>query len=211
MSGILNAASQGTYVDPADPTGHIWTYFQDNDDPAVYYVVPVPAFSVQSGAPQFHLTEYCSPAGAFLSARCQLTTILVVPPAISTAVGALLRQRGIPNPRYQALPFIDVATGDADPNQATLTYADAAGTVSGSVQTLPSLSNSQTAVFVLNNLSANAVALFKDYFGGDPAAAGAVQVGYRLTAWARLGAVTARVQFDTQAAYQYQRTFEWVR
>lgn len=207
MSGILNAASQGTYADPA---GQAWTYFQDHDDASTYYVVPVPQLSVQGGAPQFHLTEYCNPAGEVVSARCQLTTVLAVPPAVVLAVASQLQKQGVPSPRYQALPFIDVVQGGVDPNQATLSYADAAGTVSGSVQTLPSLSNSQTAVFTLNNLPASAVALFKGYFGGNPAA-GAVQVVYRLTAWARLGAITAQVQFDTQAAYQYQRTFAWVR
>ncbi len=206
MAGIINAASQGTYSE----AGVDWTYFQDQDEPDIFYIVPVPVLAVQSGAPQFHLTEYVDKAGQFLSAQCQLTTILAVPANITLAVRTLLQGRGVANPRYQAMNFIDIPQGGVDPNRASLNYADAGGTVSGTVQTMPSLSGSQTAVFTLSNMSAAAVALFKAYFGGNPAA-GLVGVVYRLTVWARLGNITAQVHFDAQAAYAYQRTFKWVR
>jgi hypothetical protein len=127
-------------------------------------------------------------------------------------VTAALQQKGVAAPRAQAMPFVDADAGDgaADPNRATFSYADAAGTLSGSVQAVPSLSGSQTAVFHVDDLPNNESRFFKAYFAGQTAA-GTVQVVYRLTAWARLGPVTARVRFDAQAAFDYQRTYRWVR
>ncbi len=206
MAGIINAASQGTYSD----AGVNWTYFQDQDDSSIFYIVPVPVLAVQSGAPQFHLTEYVDKAGQFLSAQCQLTTILAVPAPVMLEVKALLQSQGVADARYQAMNFIDIPQGGVDPNRAALNYADAGGTVSGTVQTMPSLSGSQTAVFTVSNMSAAAVTLFKAYFSGNPTV-GLVDVVYRLTVWARLGNITAQVHFDAQAAYTYQRTFKWVR
>ncbi|MBO2011919.1 hypothetical protein [Hymenobacter negativus] len=206
MAGIINAASQGTYSE----AGVDWTYFQDIDDSSIFYIVPVPTLAMQSGAPQFHLTEYVDKTGQFISAQCQLTTILAVPAPIILAVKTLLQNKGVANPQYQAMNFIDIPQGGVDPNRASLNYADAGGTVSGTVQTLPSLSGSQTAVFTVSDMPPAAVALFKAWFGGNTAA-GLVNVVYRLTAWARLGNITAQVHFDSQAAYTYQRTFKWVR
>ncbi|MCC3158259.1 hypothetical protein LJ737_13505 [Hymenobacter sp. 15J16-1T3B] len=206
MAGILNAASQGTYP----LAGANWTYFQDQDDSNIFYIVPVPTLAVQSSVPQFRLTEYLDTAKQLISAQCQLTTMLVVPPEVIRGVQAQLKQQGVAAPTYQAMPFIDVVQEGVSPSQATLHYADADGTVSGTVQTTPSLSGSQTAVFNISNMLPSAVNLFKAYFGGD-ATAGVVEVVYRLTVWARLGAITAQVQFDAQAAYTYQRTFKWVR
>lgn len=208
MAGIINAATQASYT---DPSGVTWTYFQDNDSTSIFYITPVPAFAVQSGAPQFHLTEYNDTGGNFISAQCQLTTVLTVPNSVIQAVQTALEQAGVSSPTYQAMDFIDIAQGDiSDPNQAFLNYADAAGTISNTVQTIPSLSGSQTAIFNITNMRESEVSFFKAYFGGD-ASVGTVQVVYRLTVIARLGEVTASVQFDAQAAYEYQRTFKWVR
>jgi hypothetical protein len=120
----------------------------------------------------------------------------------------------VASPRYQAMPFIDVTSGgqprEVDPNQAFLSYADAAGTVSRTLQTTPSLSGSQLAVFVIGGMNEDEVAFFKAYFGGT-AVAGTVEVSYKLTVWALLHGVSARVRFNSQAAFKYQRTFKWVR
>lgn len=207
MAGIINAATQATYTDPA---GVAWTYFQDNDNSNIFYITPVPAFAAQGGFPQFHLTEYADGDGNFISAHCQLVTILTVPNAVIEAVRAALKQKGVSSPDYQAIDFIDIAQGSVDPNQAFLNYADAGGTISRTIHTVPSLSGSQTAIFNINNMRESEASFFKAYFGGD-ASAGTIEVVYRLTVIARLGAVTARIQFDAQAAYKYQRTFEWVR
>ena len=209
MAGTLDAASQSVYT---DPSGAAWTYFQDHDEPGLFYVVPAPALAVQQGgAPQLHLTEYVDGTGGFLSAQCQLTTVLAVPAAVVQGVQAALQQKGVAAPRWQALPFIDADAGDgaADPNRATFSYADAAGTLSRSLQAVPSLSGSQTAVFHADDLSENESRFLQGWFGGETDA-GTVQGVYRLTAWARLGPVTARVRFDAQAAYEYQRTYRWV-
>jgi hypothetical protein len=207
MAGIINAATQATYKDLA---GVIWTYFQDNDNPSTFYVTPVPAFATQSGVPQFHLTEYVDGQGNFLSAQCQVTTVLAVPAAVIQSVQAALAQKGVPSPTYQAMDFIDISQGGIDdPNQAFLNFADAAGTVSRTVQTVPSLSASQIAIFNINDMRQGEVNFFKAYFGGSPGV-GTVQVVYRLTVIARLGEVTVQVKFDAQAAYDYQRTFKWV-
>jgi len=208
MAGILDAASQSAYT---DPDGGEWTYYRDHDDPSVFYVMPVPAFSTQSGVPQFHLTEYVDAKGSFLSAQLQLATLLGVPDTVARGVAGALRQQGVAAPRAQAMPFIDVEDGGAaDPNRAFLSYADAGGTVSRSVQTVPSLGGSQTAVFHVDDLAEGEARFLRAYFGGDPNA-GRAQVVYRLTAWARLGPLTARVRFDARAAYDYQRTYRWVR
>lgn len=212
MTGTLDAGSKATYTDPGTST--TWTYYQDSANSSIYYIAPVPVFAQQGGIPQFHLTEYDDQQGNFIAGQCQLTTALTVPPAIQSAVGQALQQKGVAAPNYQAMPFVDITPGgqqsSVDPNQAFLSYADAAGTVSRTLQTTPSLSGNQQAVFVIGSMSAAEVAFFKAYFGGT-AGAGTVQVSYKLTVWALLNGVSARVQFDSQAAYTYQRTFKWVR
>lgn len=207
MAGVVNLASEATYTDSAGVT---WTYYQENDAPSTFYVMPVPVLATQNGLPQFHLTEYVDGAGNFLSAQCRVTTVLTVPQSVIQAVQTALQQQGVPSPSYQAMPFIDITDGGVDPNQAFLNWADAGGRVSGTAQTVPSLSGSQTAIFTIDNLTLSESDFWKAYFGGADGV-GSVQVVYQLTAIARIGAVTARVQFDAQAAYRYQRTFAWVR
>lgn len=207
MTGVLNITTQATYTDHAGVT---WTYFQDNDTPNIFYITPVPAFALQNGLPQFHLTEYRDAQNNFVSAQCQMTTMLSVPSATIQAVQALLQQSGVSSPNYQAMDYLDIVTNNVDPNQASLHYADMGGTISRTVQTIPSLSGSQTAIFNINNMTQNEVNFFKAYFGGT-ANVGTIRVVYQLTVWAHMDDVTARVQFDSQAAYTYQRTFKWVR
>lgn len=206
MTGVLNTASQASYTDAAN---NVWTYFQDADNQNTYYVAPKPAFSVTGGLPQFHLTEYVDGNGKYLSALGQLTTILAVPSSVVQAVATALRQKGVSSPGYQAMPYIDIHTGATDPNLAFLNFADKAGIVSRTVQAMPALSGSQAATFAIDYMSEAEAGFLKAYFGGD-ATAGTVQVVYQLTVWARLGAVSARVHFDAQAAYNYQRTYKWV-
>ncbi|BAZ36680.1 hypothetical protein NIES4101_26000 (plasmid) [Calothrix sp. NIES-4101] len=208
MVGTINLAMQATYT---DNTGVLWTYFQDNDAPSVYYIVPRPVFSIpQNGVAQFHLTEWVDGNGEFLSAQCQLATMLTVPDAVIQAVGSALQQKGVAEPNYQAINFLDITKDGVDPNQAFLNYADAGGMFSRTVATTPSLSGNQTAAFNLSSLTQSEVNFFKAYFSGATNA-GSVQVSYQLTALARLGTITARVQFDSQAAFNYQRTYKWVR
>jgi hypothetical protein len=206
MTGVLNAASQASYTDAAN---NVWTYFQDAGDQSTYYVAPRPVFEVSGGLPQFHLTEYLDGDGTYMSALGQATTVLAVPDSVVQAVATALRQKGVPSPGYQAMPYIDVRTGAVDPNLAFFSYADKGGTVSRSVQATPALSGSQAATFTLGYLSEPETGFLKAYFGGDETA-GTVQVVYQLTVWARLGAVSAHVHFDAQAAYNYQRTYKWV-
>jgi hypothetical protein len=206
MTGILDAASQASYTDAANT---VWAYFQDADTPGTYYVAPKPAFSMANGLPRFHLTEYVDSNGKYLSALGQVTTVLAVPDSVVQAVATALRQKGISSPAYQAMPYIDVPSGGVDPNLAFLNYADKAGIVSRTVQATPALSGSQAATFSIDYMSQAEASFLKAFFGGD-ATAGPVQVVYQLTAWARLKGVSARVHFDAQAAYDYQRTYKWV-
>ncbi|MEV0643634.1 hypothetical protein AB0I28_00075 [Phytomonospora sp. NPDC050363] len=206
MTRVLNAASQSSYTDAAN---NVWDYFQDADDPNIYYVAPKPGFSVSNGLPRFHLTEYVDSGGGYLSALLQVSTILAVPDDVVLAVAVALRQKGVPAPAYQTMPYIDVVGEGIDPNMAFLNFSDKAGMVSRTAQARPSLSGSQIATFGIDNLSRTETAFLKSYFGGD-AGAGTVQVVYQLTVWARLGEVSAHVHFDAKAAYDYQRTYKWV-
>lgn len=207
MTGMLNAASQAAYT---DSTNTVWSYFQDADQPSTFYVTPRPAFAIANGIPQFHLTTYLDAQNKFVSALAQITTMLVVPDTVVQGVTRALVAKGVTGPAYQAMPFIDVATGAVDPNQAYLNFADTAGIVSRTAETMPSLSGSQTAVFTVDYLTESEAQMLTAYFAGKPSA-GTVQVVYQLTVWARLGGVTAQVKFDAQAAYEYQRTYKWVR
>ncbi|HEY1177438.1 MAG TPA: hypothetical protein VGF17_14875 [Phytomonospora sp.] len=206
MTRVLNAASQSYYTDSAN---NVWDYYQDADDPSTYYVAPKPAFSVVSGLPRFHLTEYFDQGGDYLSALAQITTILAVPTDVVDAVAVALRAKGVPSPAYQTMPYLDVVGEGVDPNLAFLNFADKAGMVSRTTQARPSLSGSQTATFDIDNLTRTESQFLATYFGGD-AAAGTVQIVYQLTVWARLGAVSAHIHFDATAAYNYQRTYKWV-
>jgi hypothetical protein len=206
MPGILNAATQADY---ADPQGQIWTYFQDLDDASIYYVVQAPGLKLANGAPQFHLTEYVDGQGAFVSGLCQLATALQTPPAsVTAAIESALQGKGVASPVYQAMPYADLGSGPQR-NWAHLAYADATGVVSRSVSAIPSLSGDQQALFEIPDLTAAEARFFRAYFSGA-ADAGTVEVSYRLTVTAHMAGVTARVQFDAQKAYEYQRTFKWV-
>jgi hypothetical protein len=204
-SGIINAASRGEYKDPSNYT---WVYFQDSESPNVFYVLPTPQIAVKQGYPQFHLTEYVDSQEQFVSALCQITTELIPPSAVvQSAIAKILEGKGVSDPTYQAMPFQDL--GDGQRNQAYLNYANAAGTVSRTVNTTPSLSGNETAIFNITNMLQPEVQFFKDYFGGNEAA-GIVNLVYQLTVIAHMDGITAEVSFDAQAAYEYQRTFKWV-
>ena len=206
MSGIINAASKNSYK---DPNSNLWEYYQDNEDASIFYVMPRPQLAISRGAPQFHLEEYVDDDGDFVAGLCQLTTSLApVPDDVQSAIARKLSDAGVSNPQYQAMPFQSLGDG-VERNRAYLNFASADGMVSRNVQTIPSLSGSQNAVFDVTNMSKSEVAFFKDYFGGNTAA-GSMQIVYQLTLIAHLGGVTAKVQFDAKAAYDYQRTYKWV-
>lgn len=204
MAGIIDAATRGVYI---AVDGTQWTYFQDVASPATFYVVGRPTIAIQNGIPAFHLTTYTT-QGAFVSALLQLTTALAPPPLpVQQGIADVLAKK-VTSPTYQAMPYVDLGTG-VERNRAYLSYASADGSVSRTTSTTPSLSGAETAVFEVPNLTASEVAFLTRYFSGD-LQGGTVEVAYELTVVARLGGVTARVQFNASSAYEYERTFKWV-
>ena len=171
----------------------------------------MPQFAMQGTppAPVFHLSEFMTTAGS-VQGLCTITTQLHVPQSVIQSIESQLRQKGVSHPTYQPMPFISVDEPGTRTNQAFLTYASADGMASRSIHTEPEASGDQTAIFDIPNMDVWEVDFFKRYFGGDPQA-GTVRVAYQLTVWARLGEVTAKVHFDAKAAYEYQRTYQWVK
>ena len=206
MSGIINAATKSVYT---DPSGYKWVYYQDNEIPSIFYVMPTPQIAVGKGQPLFHLTEYVDDKNQFVAGLCQITTSLA-PPSLDVQheIQKALEAKGVTNPIYQAMPFQSLGTG-IERNRAYLNFASASGMVSRTVSVTPSLSGSQNAIFDITDLSQMEVAFFKAYFGGDTAA-GTVQIIYQLTLTAHMQGVTAQVHFNAQAAFDYQRTYKWV-
>lgn len=206
MPGIIDAASKGQYTDASE---YRWVYYQDTDTPAIFYVMPTPEIASGHGQQRFHLTEYVDHQQQFVSGSCQITTHLApVPYEVQTAIAQILTGKGVANPLYQEMPFVDTGDGP-ERNQAYLNYASADGKVSRTINTIPSLSGDETAVFNIPNMSESEVRFFQAYFGGD-VTAGVVQVVYHLTATAHMEGVTVQVHFDAQAAFEYQRTYKWV-
>lgn len=212
MAGVINAASKGSYT---DSTGQSWIYYQDQDTNAVFYIMPKPVMvQNQDGSPQFSLTEYTDNQGNFVAGSCKIITELApVSSDVQTAVAGILRNSGIANPTYQAMPFLDsTPSGSPDPNCASLKFSDAAGTVSRTITVVPSLSTAgvvEEAIFNITSMTRAEVQFFKNYFGGN-AEAGTVEITYQLTATAAMGGIQVQVTFDAQAAFEYQRTYAWV-
>lgn len=206
MPGVINAGTIGEYV---DPDGRDWTYFQDTDTPRVFYIIQRPGFKMNNGIPVFSITEYVTEDGEFLSALCQISTALESPPeTVKTAIADALRAKGVTDPTYEAMPYASLGSGP-EQNWAHLNYADETGTISGTASAIPSLTGDQQAIFNLENLTQSELDFFKAYFSGV-AGAGTVEVNYRLTVIAHMDGVTARIQFDSSKAFEYQRTFKWV-
>lgn len=206
MAGIINAASKGTYK---NQSGQEWVYYQDLNTTSIFYIMPRPRIAQPQGYPQFHLTEYTNDQSQFVSALCQITTELApAPNDIQAAIAGLLRNAGVADPVYQAMPFQDLGD-DPDRNRAYLNYADAAGTVSRTIGVVPSLSGTESTIFNITNMTQAEVQFFKSYFGGN-GQSGTISIVYQLTAVAFMGGIQSQVQFDAQAAYNYQRTYKWV-
>lgn len=206
MSGVIDAASVGAY---ADTDGTLWTYYLDADGQGHFYIVARPSIAIANGAPVFHFTTYQTPEGAFVSALMRLTVTLAPPPVdVQAAVAALLAGK-VPSPTYQAMPYEDTSGSSVDPNCVFISFASADGSVSRTTSAMPSLSAGEDTVIEVADLLEDEAEFLARYFGGD-ATAGSVQVSYSLTATAHMSGITARVQFDSNAAYDYQRTFKWV-
>lgn len=213
MAGIINAASKGSYT---DNTGQIWIYYQDQDTSnSVFYIMPKPVMLQRpDGSPQFYLTEYTDNQGNFVAGSCQISTELApVSSDVQTAVAELLRASGITSPSYQSMPFQDLTPiNSPDLNCAYLKFSDVAGTVSRTISVIPSLSTAgivEEAIFNITSMTQAEVQFFKDYFGGNTQA-GTVEISYQLTAIAAMSGIQVQVQFNSQAAYDYQRTYAWV-
>lgn len=190
---MLNLSTKDTY---RTNDGLLWELYQSTEDPNVFYIAPIPqlARDAQTGKYSFALVQYAGePAGGY----CTLETQLDVPDQDMAEIRTYLTKT------YNTLaPQPQVLTGRFR-LLAFLTYTSPDGRISQSVSALPTPFENNRAVFLLN-LDADAMALWKRYFGGDTSA-GLFNIRYEFQAAGRLPALTVVSNFNAAVAYEYEK------
>ena len=191
---MLDITTKGT-CQTADSM--IWDYYQDDQNPSVFYVVPTPTFARDAAdRPVFSLVEYSTSDATAGSGYCYLSTILWIPPDDLPQIVDCISQRhpGI-TPQLNTLEF-------KSGGEVTLQYSGDDG-LPQEVYAKPSDFGANLATFIVP-LSPQGMALFKTIFSGQQTTA-TVAIVYEVSVPARLPAVTVTVKFDSAIAYEYQR------
>jgi hypothetical protein len=191
---MLEIARKGTWSDPTD--GYIWNYYGDDANATIFYIVPRPQFSVDNNRkPMFRLVEYQTNDGANGSGYCHMQVQLTVPARVQTAIIADIRVKFGVDAQINTLNYNSGTS-------AQFEYLMPEQTEPALVQMTPTLVGGNIASF-LCELGRDGVQVFKDAFSG---VTGSLPVSYSLSIDARLPSVTAVVEFDSQAAFNYEKT-----
>jgi hypothetical protein len=191
---MLNFMLQGTYQDSEQYT---WTFYGDDEDDDVFYIVPRPQFvSDAHGEPQISLVQYKTDSPLTNHAGyCQATVELAVPQPIIDII-----QQKVPSvfpkakqPRYQALSTNPGAMAyfDFSDGTGTTTFAASASSYGGNVATFVLHLAPVPMQSLIATLSTSGVSY---------------PVTYRISVPASLQAFSAVLTFDSQIAFQYQIT-----
>jgi hypothetical protein len=168
------------------------TVYGDFDDPGKWYIVPAVQFARAAGTelPEFSLLEFDTNAG--VQGLCSFTTELVVTPEAVQAVRNALGQG------------ITIAQFDWVSAQAFFNFQ-----IAGEDQTInavPSRYANNRAAFVITLPDQTWVNTFKAAFGPGQGSLSPFRVDYSVMALSKLPAVTVKVTYDSQIAFDYEKT-----
>lgn len=189
---MLNVSKQGTYQ---DATGYQWTFYQDDVNSSVFYIVPRPQFAFDAtGNPIFQIVRYSTDDANNGSGYCHIGVELSVPNAVQAAIVPVIAQQfGVSNPIFNAMSY--------NPSGCAYFLLTVGGETTTVVASASSFgSNQATFIMHLTKTELDSVQ------AAFTTAGGTYEVQYNLSVPARLPAVTAVVSFNSAIAYQYQVT-----
>ncbi len=169
------------------------TVYQDDEDLNKWYIVPEPRFARtivdgQSVA-EFTLVQYKTQQGA--AGTCTFTAELIVSPEALEAV-------------YQNLGR-DIALGQLDWQMAEAYFYYQLSGEEKVLNVTPSLAGTNRSAFVITLATQEEVNTFKNAFGPDSGSVSPFRIDFDVTALARLRAVTAKVTYNSQLAFEYEK------
>ncbi|WP_157598646.1 hypothetical protein [Tateyamaria omphalii] len=172
------------------------TVYPDFSQSGMWYVVPEPLFAKRTVAdreiPVFSLVEYTTQTGDAM-ATCTFTVRLDVSPEALAAVRA-----AIPGATFGQLDWISSAV--------TATFS-----IEGQEYVYiaePSMAGTNEATFIIPLESQAMVNFFKANFGPDAPATSGLSIDYDVTTLAKLQAVKATVSFNSDQAFEYEKTVD---
>jgi hypothetical protein len=168
------------------------TVYQDFTDTNTYYIVPEPVIPRNDEElPEFSLVAYTT--GTEVTGTCSFQTELQVSDAALAAVKAKLGA--------------GITIGQFDWQSVKVIFHLATATNSAlNLIATPSMYGANRASFIIHLPDNATYKAFENAFGPDGSAAGTFMLEYDVTALTRLPPATVTVDFDSQTAYDYQRT-----
>lgn len=168
------------------------TVYRDFTDTNTYYIVPEPVIAMNGqGLPEFSLVSYTT--GQEVTGTCSFQTELQASDAALRAVHDKLG------------PSIKI--GQFDWQSVSVIFHFATATQSAlQLTATPSMFGANRASFIIHLPDNATYKAFENAFGPDGSAAGTFVLEYDVTALTRLPPATVTVDFNSQTAYEYQRT-----
>ncbi|CBS91125.1 hypothetical protein [Azospirillum lipoferum] len=174
--------------------GQVVTVYRDFTDANTWYIVPEPVIPLDgNGIPEFSLVSYMTDKE--VTGTCSFQTELQVSQAALQAVKAKLGA--------------DIVIGQFDWQSVKAVFHFATAKQAAlELFATPSMYGSNRASFIIHLPDSDTYEAFKNAFGPGGSAAGTFVIEYDVTALTRLPPVTVTVEFDSQTAYDYQRTVD---
>lgn len=169
--------------------------YQDHDDPNIWYMVPVPTLRTVGGAPAFSLTRYTKNGGG-IAGLCTFEMELIQP---AEARAAAEQQLG-GNVTWGGFTWV---------GGTAFFYYD----ITGETQVLaiePTLYGTNVAAFQIELDTDEAVTTFINAFSSG-AGASPFRVEYDMQALTKLLGAKATVEYKSEAAITYERTYRTER
>jgi hypothetical protein len=168
------------------------TLYRDFTDTNTYYIVPEPVIPLNdSGLPEFALVSYTT--GSEVTGTCSFQTELQVSDHALRAVRNKIGQG----------PTI----GQFDWQSVKVIFSFATATDSAlELIATPSMFGSNRASFIIHLPDNATYQAFVNAFGPNGSRSGTFMLEYDVTALTRLPPATVTVDFNSQTAYEYQRT-----
>lgn len=168
------------------------TVYQDFTDTNTYYIVPAPVIPHNdAGLPEFALVSYST--GTEVTGTCSFQTELEVSADALAAVKAKLGNG------------IKIGQFDWQSVKVIFHFATATNSSLALIAT-PSMYGANRASFIVHLPDNATYKAFENAFGPDGSAAGTFMLEYDVTALTRLPPAVVTVDFNSQTAYEYQRT-----
>jgi len=168
------------------------TVYRDFTETNTYYIVPEPVIPRNNdGLPEFSLVSYT--AGTEVTGTCSFQTELQVSDAALKAVMSTLGN--------------NIVIGQFDWQSVNVIFHFATATQSAlALIATPSMYGANRASFIIHLPDNATYKAFENAFGPEGSQAGTFMLEYDVTALTRLPDATVTVDFNSQTAYEYQKT-----